>query len=212
MAGDLDQASAAVRRRYDRIARFYDPIEVLVERLLYRGWRQLAWRKVAGVDILEVGVGTGRNLLFHPADVNVTAIDISGQMLRRAKQKAAKLGSPSRLLQMDVQRLEFADESFDTVIGTFLFCSVPDPVLGLKEVARVCRACGKIVLLEHVLSPRSRTARIMNLLNPPISRLTAENINRPTVRNVSLAGLAVERVTNLRSGIFLLIEARKPRR
>ncbi len=198
-----------VRRRYNRAAPVYDVVEGVLERLLYKGWKELAWDKVEGSEILELGVGTGKNLLLHPSGANITAVDISGQMLLRARQRAERLGSTVRLVQMDIQSLEFADDSFDTVIGTCIFCSVPDPAAGLNEVARVCRRGGKVVLFEHVLSDKPLTARIMNLVNPSIAWLAAENINRQTIEGVHGAGLDIERITEGRSGIFKLIEARK---
>ena len=110
---------------------------------------------------------------------------------------------------MDVQDLEFEDNTFDTVVGSFIFCSVPDPIKGLKEVGRVCKPGGKIVLLEHVLSANRVIAWLMNLVNPVIVRLMGPNINRRTVENADKSGLKVAGVTDLAFGIFKLIEARK---
>ena len=167
------------------------------------------WSKVEGKSILEVGVGTGKNFLFYPGDAGITAIDFSEKMLSRARAKAEKQGLKIRLRQMDVQNLEFEDDSFDTVVASFVFCSVPDPVKGLKEVRRVCRPGGKVVLLEHVLSANRILAWIMNAVNPMVVRVMGPNINRRTVENVANSGLKVERVTDLAAGIFKLIEARK---
>ena len=111
--------------------------------------------------------------------------------------------------QMDVQSLEFEDNTFDTVVASFVFCSVPDPVRGLKEVERVVKIGGKVVLLEHVLSANRVLAWCMNLVNPLVVHTMGPNINRRTVDNVGRVGLAVERVTDLAVGIFKLIEARK---
>ncbi len=110
---------------------------------------------------------------------------------------------------MDIQKLEFADNAFDTVVSTFVFCSVPDPVQGLREVKRVCQPGGKIILLEHVLSASRILASLMNLANPLVVRMMGANINRQTVENVRTSGLKVEKVTDLAAGIFKLIEARK---
>jgi ubiquinone/menaquinone biosynthesis C-methylase UbiE len=164
---------------------------------------------VEGQDILEVGVGTGKNFPYYPADARITAIDLSGKMLAQARRKAEKLGIGVRLLQMDVEHLDCEDNSFDTVAGSFIFCSVPDPVRGLSEVKRVCRPGGKLVLLEHVLSANRIVAWFMNLVNPVVSRLMGPDINRKTVENIGLAGLKIENVTDLSAGIFKLIEARK---
>jgi ubiquinone/menaquinone biosynthesis C-methylase UbiE len=110
---------------------------------------------------------------------------------------------------MDVQNLEFEDNTFDTVVATFVFCSVPDPVRGLIEVERVCKHGGKVVLLEHILSANRMLGWLMNLANPLVVRMSGANINRQTVENISRSGLVVEQVTELGAGIFKLIEARK---
>ena len=198
----------AARKRYNRIAPVYDLMEGLVERSRYSKWRELLWSKVEGNSILEVGVGTGKNFPYYPAHAEITAIDFSEKMLSRAMMRADKQKVKVNLQQMDVQNLEFADNTFDTVVATFVFCSVPDPVKGLREIERVCKPGGKAVLLEHVLSANRLLGVIMNLLNPLVLRLMGPNINRKTVDNVANSGLRVEKVTDLAAGIFKLIEAR----
>ncbi len=120
------------KKRYDRIATVYDLMEGAVERSHYTKWRQLLWSKVEGRKILEVGVGTGKNLPYYPPEAEVTAIDFSDRMLARAIAKAQQQAVKVNLLLMDVQKLEFKDATFDTVVSTFVFCSVPDPIQGLK--------------------------------------------------------------------------------
>ena len=198
----------AARKRYDRIAPVYDLMEGLVERSRYSQWRKLLWDKVEGQKILEVGVGTGKNFPYYPAHAEITANDFSEKMLRRARQKAVEHGVKVDLRQMDVQNLSFEDDTFDTVVATFVFCSVPDPILGLKEVKRVCTPDGKVLLLEHVLSANRMLAFLMNLANPIVVRTMGPNINRRTVENAARGGLEVERVTDLAAEIFKLIEAR----
>ena len=198
----------AARKRYNRIAPIYDFMEGLVERSRYSKWRELLWSKLEGNKILEVGVGTGKNFPYYPSDVEITAIDFSQKMLDRAAEKARRGGMKIVLQQMDVQSLGFEDNIFDTVVATFVFCSVPDPVKGLTEIKRVCKPGGKVLLLEHVLSANRILAFLMNLLNPVVVKTMGPNINRETVENVSAGGLMVEKVTNLAAGIFKLIEAR----
>ena len=142
----------ATRKRYNRIASVYDFMESLIERSRYSGWRQLLWSKVEGQIILEVGVGTGKNFPFYPPGSDITAIDFSEKMLDRAREKAKKQDIEIALRQMDVQNLSFEDDTFDTIVSTFVFCSVPDPIKGLKEIKSVCKPNGKLLLLEHVLS------------------------------------------------------------
>ena len=203
------RVTEVARRRYNRIAPVYDLMENIVERSRYSRWRQVLWSKVEGKDILEVGVGTGKNFPYYPENADVTAIDFSEKMLSRAREKAQKQDLKVHLFQMDVQNLEFEDNTFDTVVSSFVFCSVPDPARALMEVERVCRPGGKVVLLEHVLSANRILSWVMNLANPFVVRMIGANINRRTVENVAKSGLIVEKVTDLAAGIFKLIEARK---
>ena len=140
------QLTVLTRDRYQRIAKFYDFIETLPERK-YHLWRKKLWSLVQGPRVLEVGVGTGRNIPFYPRQIAVTGIDITPAMLNQAAQRAAVLGVTPDLRLGDVQKLTFSDASFDNVVATFVFCSVPDAILGLREVKRVLKPDGKIFLL-----------------------------------------------------------------
>ncbi|MBI4286642.1 MAG: methyltransferase domain-containing protein [Chloroflexi bacterium] len=204
-----NRATEIVRRRYNRIAPFYDLMEGMMERASFHRWRKELWRRVEGERILEIGVGTGKNLPYYPGGAEITAIDLSEKMLARAHRKAHDLGLKVNLQVMDAQKLQFADDSFDTVVASFVFCSVPDPVLGLQEVRRVLKPGGKVVLLEHVLSDNRFLAWLMDLANPLAERMGGENINRRTVENVRKSGLTVEKVASTARGILKLVEARK---
>lgn len=203
------EATEIVRHRYDRIAPFFDFIEGVMEALWFKPWRRRVWSLTEGERVLEVGVGTGKNLAFHPVGRHVTAVDFSERMLRRARERAIRLGVRSDLKLMDVQVLAFADGEFDTVVGTFVFCSVPDPLRGLGELRRVLKPGGKLVLLEHVRSERQAAGWIMDLLDPWVSRLVGAHINRRTVENVETSGFRLERVERL-NALVRLIEARSP--
>jgi len=205
----MDNAQThATRARYDRIAPFYDPLEALIERLSFRHWRQYLWSRVRGLRILEVGVGTGKNIPYYPKGAQVTAIDLSPAMLQQAREKAARAGSLVDLRLMDVQHLEFPDATFDAVVGTFVFCSVPDAIQGLREVRRVTRPGGQILLLEHMRSPNPFIGRLMDLVNPLVVQLMGANINRRTVENIRAAGLSIVRLDDLAlGGIVKIIEA-----
>ena len=197
--------ASAVARRYDRIARFYDAFEAPMD--LLGGSRRRA-RTVGGATgrILEVGIGTGRNLDHYPPEAEVTGIDISPQMMARARQRAQRIGRSPRLDVADVEHLPYPDASFDTVIATCVFCSVPDPVAGLSEVARVTRPDGQIRLLEHVRPRNPLLGWLADQISPAVQRLVGPAINRRTEDNVSAAGL--ESVEVRRNGVWREIHAR----
>jgi ubiquinone/menaquinone biosynthesis C-methylase UbiE len=209
------QSTAAARARYERIAPVYDLLEVLPE-LRYRKWRRRFWNRVTkrlpqGGRLLELGVGTGRNVPFWPGEVQITAIDLSPRMLDKAMARIERAGLDVSLELGDAEDLQFPDDSFDLAAMTFVMCSVPDPVIGLREVARVVRPGGTVLLMEHVRSQTPWIGRLMDLFNPIILRATGPNINRDTVQNVSTAGLELVDVESLSmGGIFKIIEARVP--
>lgn len=199
------RATRLTRTRYNRISPLYD----LMDRWFPNDRRKDIAGRARG-DVLEIGVGTGHNLAFYPPGCRVTGIDLSPAMLGRASRRAAVAPVPVTLKEMDAQDLEFDDATFDTVLATFVFCSVPDPVRGLREAGRVCRPGGQILLLEHVRSANPILGPAMDLFDPVAVRLTGAHINRRTVENVEKAGLRVRAVTNLMGRIVKFIEAGPP--
>ena len=183
------------RNRYNRIAFGYDFLEFFVE-FAFTSWRRDLIGMAKG-KILEVGVGTGKNFPYYPLDAKVTGIDIADKMLLIAGEKASRLGLPFDLSQKDVQNLDFPDASFDTVLATFVFCSVPDPVRGLAELRRVVKPDGVILLLEHVRIDKPVIGFIMDLINPLLVRMVGANINRHTVDNVIKSGWMIEAIKDL---------------
>ncbi len=205
----IDETTAVTRGRYQRISPIYDRLEWLMERR-FRPWRENLWKFVHGPRVLEVGVGTGKNIEFWPPNCRMTAIDLTPGMLDIARQRAKSLNKQDAdLFLADVQHLELPSGIFDTVVATFVFCSVPDPVQGLREIGRVVRPGGQVLLLEHVRIDRPVIGAMMDILAPLVVRLNGANINRRTIENVRIAGLHIERVKDLdRMGMFKLIFAR----
>ncbi len=202
-----EERTTVVQEHYNRIAPLYSVLEVLLERSHYAKWRTRLFAQVRGSQMLDIGVGTGKNLAYYPAGTTVTAIDLSPGMLAHARESAAKHHSPVHLHQMDAQHLAFPDRTFDTTVATFVFGSVPDPVRGLREAARVTKPKGQILLLEYVRPPGLLGGAI-NLLNPLVFRLYGANINRRTVQNAERAGLEIVRVERFWRGMVVLIVAR----
>lgn len=198
-----------IRRRYDRLAPWFDGLEGFLEGLIFRRLRKKLWSQAKGEHILEVGVGTGKNFSFYPEHVRMTAIDFSPKMLEQAKQKKERKQLDVHLDLMDVERLYFADNSFDTVVASFVFCSVPHPRKGLKELYRVLKPGGQLILLEHVLSSNKVMATMMNWLNPLVVRLFGANINRQTVKNVQACSFRSIYIDPISSDMIKLIRAVK---
>lgn len=201
--------SATVQKRYNRIAPYFEVIEAVIEGLMLKSWRKKTWAFVEGQHILEVGVGTGKNFEYYPNDARITAIDFSQGMLKQAEQKKARKSTEVYLDLMDVQSLYYADNSFDTVIATFVFCSVPLPLRGLKELYRVTRKGGKVILLEHTISSKPLLAAIMNIINPLIFRLVGANINRNTLKNIQSCPFSSIHIDERSGDIIKLIIATK---
>ena len=195
------------RSTYDRIAASYDLMTMPMEWFGGKRRRKRVVKQATG-QTLEVGVGTGVNLPEYGAGVDITGIELSEPMLRRARDRARLLGRDAELIQGDVQSLSFPDSSFDTVVATCVFCSVEDPVRGLEEVKRVVKPNGKVLLLEHVRPRNPILGKLADVLSPFTRRMMGPEINRHTVDNVKRAGLEI---TELRAeGVWREIVARKP--
>lgn len=165
-----------------------------MDRMIKSDWRKELIHQVHG-KVLEVGIGTGANIPFYRPGVEVIGIDFSKGMLKQAHKKLEMLEKQKnvKLLEMDAQALQFPDDSFDFVISTCVYCSVPDPIQGFQEIRRVCKPNGKILMLEHMRSENPVIGSLMDISNPLVVRLWGANINRRTLDNIHKAGLEIER-------------------
>lgn len=182
---------------YNRNSRFYDFMESPMEILTFKGLRERFFRNVferkdiKEVKILEIGIGTGKNIPYYPENIEIFGVDIAIKMLERAKEKAEKQDKNLYLLNMDAEHLAFKDNTFDVVFTTFVFCSVFNPVQGLKEIKRVLKPDGKLYMLEHVRSENELAGKIMDFLDPLFFNLTGAHIARRTRENLVKAGFEV---------------------
>jgi ubiquinone/menaquinone biosynthesis C-methylase UbiE len=197
--------SASVRSVYDRIAGMYDLMQAPMDWFGGAARRERVLSAARGT-VLEVGIGTGASLELYPEGVSeLFGVDISAGMLGHAAGRASNSRMPVRLQQADVEVLPFADETFDTITATCVFCSVADPVAGFRELGRVVKPDGRILLLEHVRPERPFLGFVFDALTPLVRRLLGPEINRLTEENVRSAGLTIVHVR--RQGIWREIEA-----
>jgi ubiquinone/menaquinone biosynthesis C-methylase UbiE len=199
-----------VRRIQDKEAPRYDRQMSFFERILFGDGRQWVCSQAKG-DVLELAAGTARNLQFYPGEVRITAIELSPEMLAIGRRRAAELGRKIELRVGDVQALEFADASFDTVVCTLGLCTIPDDRKAAAEAHRVLRPGGRLLLLEHVRSPSLPVRAIQRLLDPVSVRFQADHLLRDPLDYLSAEGFDVERVERSKWGIVERVRARKPR-
>lgn len=197
-----------IKRRYDRIAGIYNTFESPMEALGFKKWRSLVFDRVRG-RVLEVGVGTGKNMDYYPKNADITAVDFSQRMLDIAESKKKSLGLNNvDLKEMDIQNMAFGDNTFDYAVSTFVFCSVPDPIKGLRELKRVLKGNGLALFLEHVRSENPLIGLLMDILNPLVVGTYGANTNRKTVENIRKAGFEIMEEKNLAGDIVKFIVAR----
>lgn len=204
--GDTESVRRGVHHVYDRLAGVYDLYTAPMEWLGGTKARTRLFGQARG-RVLEVGAGTGLNFSHYPDGIELTALDISPRMLARATCRAAALGRQVSCEVGDVEQLPYPDATFDTVTAACTFCSVGDPVQGLREVRRVVKPSGQVLLYEHV-RPRNRLLGwLADLLSPLTRRLCGPSINRRTEQNIEAAGLHLTQVR--RRGIWREIAARR---
>jgi phosphatidylethanolamine/phosphatidyl-N-methylethanolamine N-methyltransferase len=141
-ANDMSRRNLSTKEKYDRMARSYDLMEIFPETLFFGRFRKTLFAMVRGETLLEVGVGTGKNIPYYPRDMHVTAVDFSPEMLRRAQRRAEKVQAAVTLRQMDIEALQFEAGSFDAVVSTFVFCSVPHPRYLQDDRGKTCAVDG----------------------------------------------------------------------
>ena len=160
--------------------------------------------------MLEVGVGTGLNLAHYPAGTDVSGIDLSPNMLAIARQRAAGLDLKTDFREMDAEKLDFPNQTFDTVVYSLCLCTIPDPVRALQEGLRVARPGARMIFFEHVRSNFLPVALLQELINPLTVRFMADHWNRRTLDTIRAAGIEADYLRRAWLGVFVLAAGRAP--
>jgi ubiquinone/menaquinone biosynthesis C-methylase UbiE len=170
------------------------------ERVLFGGGREWVCSQARG-DVLEIAIGTGRNLPHYPGDVRLTAVELSPKMLDIARKRAADLGREVDLQLSDAEALPFQDGSFDTVVCTFSLCTIPDERQAVAETYRVLRPGGRFLWIEHVGSPVRPVHVVQSLLDRLTVRLEGDHQTREPLHHLEPVGFRVEQLQRSKWGI-----------
>ena len=196
------------QKKWDRLAKRFDLMTGMGAEKRWAPAKQKLFGQMEG-NILFLALGTGLDISFFPAEKNITAIDISPKMLEQAEQRIANYPGQLTAKVMDVHQLEFDDHQFDQVYTSCTFCSVPNPIDGLKSLHRVLKPGGALRLFEHTgsrLFPFNLQMHLMSKLSERIGPA----MNRDTVSNVAHAGFTIEKVENVYLDVVKIIYAHKP--
>jgi ubiquinone/menaquinone biosynthesis C-methylase UbiE len=197
------------RRVWDSSAPGYDKQIAFFEKIWFGGGREWLGERAHG-RVLEVAIGTGRNLPHYPASAIVTGIELSPAMLAIARQRATELGRDADLREGDAERLPFGDASFDTVVCALSLCTIPSPAAAIGEMKRVLVPGGRLLLIDHTGSTWPPVYAAQWLLEQITTRTAGEHFTRRQLPLVRAAGFQIVETGRLKAGTVERIHAIKP--
>jgi ubiquinone/menaquinone biosynthesis C-methylase UbiE len=209
MPQQSDKRTQQLRRYWDRHARSYDRQMAFWERRLFGDGRRWVCAQAVG-EVLEVAIGTGRNLSLYPDGIRLTGVDFSPQMLQLARRRAEELGRRVDLRLGDAQALELPDACFDTVVCTLSLCAIPDQRRAIAEMKRVLRPGGRLLLLDHVAAAPRAARAVQWLLERITVPLGGEHLRRRPLRQVLAEGFQIDQRERSKLGIVERLAAHKP--
>jgi ubiquinone/menaquinone biosynthesis C-methylase UbiE len=209
MSDTLAKETEKIKRIWEKQAPRYDRSIARWEKVLFGDGRRWVCSRARGA-VLEVAIGTGRNLAFYPAGVRLTGIDLSPAMLAHAHQRARELGMEVDLREGDAQALPFADGSFDTVVCTLSLCNVPDDRKAVAEMRRVLKPGGRLLLLDHIRAASRFDRAVQKALEIVMVRVEREHLLRRPLEHVRAEGFRIEEQERYKRGIVERLSARKP--
>jgi len=198
----------ATQKKWDKAAPTFDLMAGKGAEERWEPYKRELFSAMQG-NILFLALGTGLDIPFFPEQQSIQAIDISPGMLEQAQTRLANYNGEIQVSVMDVHELEFEDDSFDQIFTSCTFCSVPDPVNGLKSLKRVLKPGGELMMFEHTGS-RYYPFKLMMDMMTLVSRKFGPDMNRPTVDNVKAAGFEITEVNHIFLDVVKTIKAAKP--
>jgi len=189
-------------------AKWYDVFMSPLEKNKFKEIRRQLLLKATGC-VLEIGSGTGINFPLYEAAKRVVAIEPSPDMIERSKPKLERAQVPIEVLQAGAEKLPFPDDSFDTVIATLVFCTIPDTEKAIQEMIRVCKHDGEILFFEHVKMDNPFLGALQEWLTPAWKKICDGCcLNRDTLGLLQSHSLTIEKIENYYNGLFIYIESR----
>jgi ubiquinone/menaquinone biosynthesis C-methylase UbiE len=197
------------RRVWDESATSYDGQMDFVERLMGKDDRRWLGEQAVG-RVLEVAIGTGRSLPFYVNASSITGVDLSPEMLSRARQRAEERGLPADLREGDAEALPVEDAAYDSVVCCLSLCTIPDPAAAIAEMKRVLVPGGRLLLVDHVASTWPPIYAVQWLVERISIRKEGEHYTRRSLPLVKAAGFEIVETKRHKAGTLERVHAVKP--